>query len=198
MTSKPVENSLGGRRLLSVPEETTLKITDTGGNEDNPSNDSKSADEATNVAEIHEQEAVSAVPVTEIKLLPEAGKLCVNPEAVTKAEPVTASKQISLWILRTSTQDIHQEWSAVGSIKNMIGMGAPGQDTLVAGSRTKEENVLRKCATDIKFRIESDCEDDDHENDSSPVSDERRRNYKKSPRSNTRDSLLKQFRMKGR
>ena len=196
MSGKPVENSLGGRRLLSVPEETTLKIT--VGEEDNPSDDSKSAEEATNDVEIHEQEAVSAVPtITEIKLLPEAGKLCVNPEAVTKAEPVTASKQISLWILRTSTQDIHQEWSAVGSIKNMIGMGAPGQDTLVAGSRTKEENVLRKCATDIKFRIESDCEDDDHENDSSPVSDERRRNYKKSPRSNTRDSLLKQFRMKG-
>ena len=198
MSGKPVENSLGGRRLLSVPEETTLKITDTVGEDDNPSNDSKSAVEATNDVEIHEQEAVSPVPITEIKLLPEAGKLCVNPEAVTKAEPVTASKQISLWILRTSTQDIHQEWSAVGSIKNMIGMGAPGQDTLVAGSRTKEENVLRKCATDIKFRIESDCEDDDHENDSSPVSDERRRNYKKSPRSNTRDSLLKQFRMKGR
>ena len=195
MSGKPVENNLGGRRLLSVPEETTLKIN--VGEEDNPSDVNKSADEATNDVEIHEQEAVSPVPITEIKLLPEAGKLCVNPEAVTKAEPVTASKQISLWILRTSTQDIHQEWSAVGSIKNMIGMGAPGQDTLVAGSRTKEENVLRKCATDIKFRIESDCEDDDHENDSSPVSDERRRNYKKSPRSNTRDSLLKQFRMKG-
>ena len=195
MSGKPVENNLGGRRLLSVPEETTLKIN--VGEEDNPSDVNKSADEATNDVEIHEQEAVSAVPITEMKLLPEAGKLCVNPETVTKAEPVTASKQISLWILRTSTQDIHQEWSAVGSIKNMIGMGAPGQDTLVAGSRTKEENVLRKCATDIKFRIESDCEDDDHENDTSPVSDERRRNYKKSPRSNTRDSLLKQFRMKG-
>ena len=196
MSGKPVENVSGGRRLLSVPEETTLRIANNLEDEDNP----ESAVEATNDVETDEQEeAASTVPVSEIKLIPDASKLGANPEAVTKAEPVTASKQISLWILRTSTQDIHQEWSAVGSIKNMIGMNGGGLDPLVSTSRTKEENVLRKCATDIKFRIESDGEDDDHENenDTSPVSDERRRNYKRSPRSNTRDSLLKQFKMKG-
>ena len=191
------ENTSGGRRLLSVPEETTLRITNNLEDEDNPSDHVKSADDATNDVETYEQEeATSPVPISEIKLIPDASKLGANPEAVTKAEPVTASKQISLWIMKTSAQDIHQEWSAVGSIKNMIGMNGGGLDPLVSTSRTKEENILRKCATDIKFRIESDCEDD--ENDTSPVSDERRRrNYKKSPKSNTRDSLLKQFKMKG-
>ena len=88
------------------------------------------------------------------------------PEPVTRAEPVTASQQISLWILRNSSQDVSSDWSAMGSIRNIISLGVGHQryDHSYTGHRdVTPDRGLRKCATDVKFRIESDCEDEDED-----------------------------------
>ena len=66
---------LGSRRLLSVPEDTTLRIP---------------GDEAS--------------PVRPVSLVSEVSEVRGYPR-LTKAEPVTASRQISLWLLRSSAQE---------------------------------------------------------------------------------------------
>ena len=66
---------LGSRRLLSVPEDTALRIPE---------------DEAS--------------PVRPVSLVSEVSEVRGHPR-LTKAEPVTASRQISLWLLRSSAQE---------------------------------------------------------------------------------------------
>ena len=77
MTSEAesVTAGLGSRRLLSVPEDTALRIPE---------------DEAS--------------PVRPVSLVSEVSEVRCHPR-LTKAEPVTASRQISLWLLRSSAQE---------------------------------------------------------------------------------------------
>ena len=65
---------------------------------------------------------------------------------IAKAEPLTASQQISLWLVRASTQDLVQELQlgAVtrGSFRNIFGTAG---DPVKAGQG--QPAALRKCET---------------------------------------------------
>ena len=98
---------LGSRRLVSVPEDTTLRIPED--------------DEVTR----SEQQPQCPPSTRPVSLISEA-EVRGHPRPVTKAEPVTASQQISLWLLRSSAQDLG-DWSAVGSLRNMLGLQSKGR-----------------------------------------------------------------------
>ena len=72
-----------------------------------------------------------------------------GPELVTVAEAVSARQQISLWLLTQTSQ----EWA--GSVRSLLGLGG--------GAGRGREVGLRKCATDVKFRIEEDSDPDTEE-----------------------------------
>ena len=72
-----------------------------------------------------------------------------GPELVTVAEAVSARQQISLWLLTQTSQ----EWA--GSVRSLLGLGGGAGRGRGAG--------LRKCATDVKFRIEEDSDPDTEE-----------------------------------
>ena len=146
--------------------------------------------------------SVTEESVTCVKLLSPEQETCVDPapgvttcvppgqcpEPVTKAEPVTASQQISLWIWRNSSQDVtSSDWSAMGSIRNIISLGVGHQrhDHTYTGHRdVSPDRGLRKCATDVKFSIESDDEDDN---------DEECDKLNKQRANKTKEKLLKQL-----
>ena len=163
VSSEP-DSLSAGRRLVSVPEDTTLRI---------PEDDE---------VQCHQVRPVSLVSEAEVR---------GHQWPVTKAEPVTASQQISLWLLRSSAQPDLGDWSAVGSLRNMLGLGQ--------GTRAKrrKESVLRKCETDVKFRIESDGEEEEEDSDveDSPGKEDRVR--KKSSVKDTQGALLKHLARKG-
>ena len=160
--AESLTGGLGSRRLLSVPEDTTLRIPEDEG-------------------------GVQCPPVRPVSLVSEASEVRGH-SRLTKAEPVTASQQISLWLLRSSAQDL-EDWSAVGSLRNMLGLGRRGKKR----ADRRKESVLRKCETDVKFRIESEEEDSDVEN--SPGKEDRIR--KKSSIKDTHGALLKHLARKG-
>ena len=110
---------LGSRRLVSVPEDTTLRIPED--------------DEVTRSEQQQPQCPPSTRPVS---LISEA-EVRGHPRPVTKAEPVTASQQISLWLLRSSAQDLG-DWSAVGSLRNMLGLQSKGRQRSKARKEAKE------------------------------------------------------------
>ena len=115
---------------------------------------------------------------------------------VTKAQPLTASSQISLWLMRASTQDIYQELGSVSrdSLRNMLWSRG---DSVAAGPA----DVLRKCETEVRFRIES--EEEDGEGTESPASHNKSNKKKKSKmkarssKNQSNDSLMKHFSVKG-
>ena len=173
VSSEP-DSLSAGRRLVSVPEDTTLRI---------PEDDT----EVTGTDERPGQ--LQCPPLRPVSLVSEAD-VRGHPRPVTKAEPVTASQQISLWLLRSSAQPDLGDWSAVGSLRNMLGLGQ--------GTRAKrrKESVLRKCETDVKFRIESDGEEEeDSDVEDSPGKEDRIR--KKSSVKDTQGALLKHLARKG-
>ena len=159
---KEPDSLSASRRLVSVPEDTTLRI---------PEDDE---------VKCHQVRPVSLVSEAEVR---------GHQWPVTKAEPVTASQQISLWLLRSSAQPDLGDWSAVGSLRNMLGLGQ--------GTRSKrgKESVLRKCETDVKFRIESEDEEEDSDVEDSPGKEDRVR--KKSSVKDTQGALLKHLARKG-
>ena len=159
---KEPDSLSASRRLVSVPEDTTLRI---------PEDDE---------VKCHQVRPVSLVSEAEVR---------GHQWPVTKAEPVTASQQISLWLLRSSAQPDLGDWSAVGSLRNMLGLGQ--------GTRAKrgKESVLRKCETDVKFRIESEDEEEDSDVEDSPGKEDRVR--KKSSVKDTQGALLKHLARKG-
>ena len=168
---------LGSRRLLSVPEDTTLRIPEDA--------------EVTGTEERPQQLLCPPVRPGSLASDPEVGG---HPRLVTKAEPVTASQQIGLWLMRSSAQDL-EDWSAVGSLRNMLGLGRRGKR--MEDQRRRKESVLRKCETDVKFRIESDGEEEEEDSDveDSPETGERVR--KKSSIKDTHGALLKHLARKG-
>ena len=127
-------------------------------------------------------------PVPEHQLLTEEDQ--DSHQRIVKAEPVTASQQISLWLMRASTQDIYQELGAMGSFRNIF---RNRTDSLKPG-------VLRKCETDVQFRIESDQEEDFEQNESPRKSVRKMRSKIKSrgSKNQSNDSLLKHFSIKGK
>ena len=171
VSSEP-DSLSAGRRLVSVPEDTTLRI---------PEDDTEvtGTDERPGQLQCPQVRPVSEAEVRGHQM------------PVTKAEPVTASQQISLWLLRSSAQPDLGDWSAVGSLRNMLGLGQ--------GTRAKrrKESVLRKCETDVKFRIESDGEEEEEDSDveDSPGKEDRIR--KKSSVKDTQGALLKHLARKG-
>lgn len=164
---------LGSRRLVSVPEDTTLRI---------PEDDEVKGSE---------QQPQCPPATRPVSLISEA-EVRGHPRPVTKAEPVTASQQISLWLLRSSAQDLG-DWSAVGSLRNMLGLQSKGRRQQ---NKMRKESVLRKCETDVKFRIESDGEEEeDSDVEDSPGKEDRVR--KKSSVKDTQGALLKHLARKG-
>ena len=124
---------------------------------------------------------------------------------VAKAEPLTASQQISLWLVRASTQDLVQELQlgsvTRGSFRNIF--RTPG-DVVKAGPG--QQAALRKCETDVRFRIEAESdqeEEDDRAGTDSPARKFkffRKKKIKKKPltsKNQSNDSLMKHFSMKG-
>ena len=164
---------LGSRRLVSVPEDTTLRI-------------------PKDVEVTRSEQQPQCPPATRpVSLISEA-EVRGHPRPVTKAEPVTASQQISLWLLRSSAQDLG-DWSAVGSLRNMLGLQSKGRRQQ---NKMRKESVLRKCETDVKFRIESDGEEEeDSDVEDSPGKEDRVR--KKSSVKDTQGALLKHLARKG-
>ena len=126
---------------------------------------------------------------------------------VAKAEPLTASQQISLWLVRASTQDLVQELQlgAVtrGSFRNIF--------RTAGGQRQGQPAALRKCETDVRFRIEaeSDQEEEEEEDQAAAASPaiinkffKKKKSRKKplsslSSKNQSNDSLMKHFSMKG-
>ena len=163
---------LGNRRLVSVPEDTTLRI-------------------PKDVEVTRSEQLPQCPPATRpVSLISEA-EVRGHPRPVTKAEPVTASQQISLWLLRSSAQDLG-DWSAVGSLRNMLGLRPQRRRE----AKMRKESVLRKCETDVKFRIESDGEEEeDSDVEDSPGKEDRVR--KKSSVKDTQGALLKHLARKG-
>ena len=115
-----------------------------------------------------------------------------------KAEPLTASQQISLWLVRASTQDLVQELQ-LGAVRNIF---------RTTGDPAKERKAgqLRKCETDVRFRIEADSDQEEEEDQTGPDSPARKykffrkkKNKKKSnaSKNQSNDSLMKHFSMKG-
>ena len=100
---------------------------------------------------------------------------------ITKAEPVTASQQMMRWLMRASTQDIRTIFRT-------------RRDSLKPG-------VLRKCETDVTFRIESDQEEEfEQQHSESPRTSLRKKRKKIKPRGSrnqSNDSLMKHFSIKG-
>ena len=121
---------------------------------------------------------------------------------VAKAEPLTASQQISLWLVRASTQDLYQELQlgtvTRGSFRNIF---------RTAGDSVKgQQAALRKCETDVRFRIEADSDQEEEEDQigtDSPVRKfkffKKKKNQKKplTAKNQSNDSLMKHFSMKG-
>ena len=91
--------------------------------------------------------------------------------------------------MTTPAQDL-EDWSAVGSLRNMLGLGRRG----IRETARRKESVLRKCETDVKFRIESDGEEDSDVEDSPGKGDRIR---KKSSIKDTHGALLKHLARKG-
>ena len=81
-------------------------------------------------------------------------------QRTTKVNQVTASQQISLWLMRASTQDLGRKMVRE-SIK-------PGR--------------LRKCETEVKFRIESDQEEEE-ENGTQEKTKKKKKKKKKQSKS---------------
>ena len=108
-----------------------------------------------------------------------------GPELVTVAEAVSARQQISLWLLTQTSQ----EWA--GSVRSLLGLGGGAGRGRGAG--------LRKCATDVKFRIEEDSDPDTEEeggHEPGPVSTgQGGQSY--SVHKTERGSLMKHFARKG-
>ena len=110
-------------------------------------------------------------------------------QRITKAEPVTASQQISLWLMRASTQDIYQDLGKMDTFRRIL--------------RSRTESVrsgeLRKCETEVKFRIESDQEDEEEEEEEEPVSLKKKRSKtnRRASRNKPNNSLMKHFGVKG-
>ena len=106
-----------------------------------------------------------------------------DPELVTVAEAVSARQQISLWLLTQTSQ----EWA--GSVRSLLGLG--GGAGRGAG--------LRKCATDVKFRIEEDSDPDTEEEGSQELgpasTGQGGQSY--SVHNTKRGSLMKHFARKG-
>ena len=124
---------------------------------------------------------------------------------VAKAEPLTASQQISLWLVRASTQDLVQELQlgsvTRGSFRNIF--RTPGD---VVKAVPGQQAALRKCETDVRFRIEAESdqeEEDDQTGTESPARKfkffKKKKNKKKplSSKNQSNDSLMKHFSMKG-
>ena len=123
---------------------------------------------------------------------------------VAKADPLTASQQISLWLVRASTQDLYQELQlgAVtrGSFRNIFRTaGDPG-------GKAGPGRALRKCETDVRFRIEADSDQEEEDDQTGPDSPARKYKFfkkkknKKKPLASinqSNDSLMKHFSMKG-
>ena len=78
----------------------------------------------------------------------------------------------------------------MGSLRNMLGLGRRGKRE----TARRKESVLRKCETDVKFRIESDGEEDSDVEDSPGKGDRIR---KKSSIKDTHGALLKHLARKG-
>ena len=122
---------------------------------------------------------------------------------IAKAEPVTASQQISLWLVRASTQDLYQELGTVtrGSFRNIFGTSG---DSVKAGQG--QPAALRKCETDVRFRIEAESDQEEEEDQTATASLSSKNKFfkkkksKKKPLSSknqSNDSLMKHFSMKG-
>ena len=107
------------------------------------------------------------------------------PEVVTVAEAVSARQQISLWLLTQTSQ----EWA--GSVRSLLGLGGGAGRGRGAG--------LRKCATDVKFRIEEDSDQDTEEEGSQELgpasTGQGGQSY--SVHNTKRGSLMKHFARKG-
>ena len=107
------------------------------------------------------------------------------PELVTVAEAVSARQQISLWLLTQTSQ----EWA--GSVRSLLGLGGGAGRGRGAG--------LRKCATDVKFRIEEDSDQDTEEEGSQELgpasTGQGGQSY--SVHNTKRGSLMKHFARKG-
>ena len=122
---------------------------------------------------------------------------------VAKAEPLTASQQISLWLVRASSQDLVQELAELGTVtrgsfRNIF--------RTAGGQRQGQPAALRKCETDVRFRIEAESdqeEEDDRAGTDSPARKFkffRKKKIKKKPltsKNQSNDSLMKHFSMKG-
>ena len=108
-----------------------------------------------------------------------------DPELVTVAEAVSARQQISLWLLTQTSQ----EWA--GSVRSLLGLRGGAGRGRGAG--------LRKCATDVKFRIEEDSDPDTEEEGSQELGPASTGQGGQSyPVHNTkRGSLMKHFAQKG-
>ena len=108
-----------------------------------------------------------------------------GPELVTVAEAVSARQQISLWLLTQTSQ----EWA--GSVRSLLGLGGGAVRGWGAG--------LRKCATDVKFRIEEDSDPDTEEEGSQELgpasTGQGGQSY--SVHNTKRGSLMKHFARKG-
>ena len=127
---------------------------------------------------------------------------------VAKAEPLTASQQISLWLVRASSQDLVQELAELGTVtrgsfRNIF--------RTAGGQRQEQPAALRKCETDVRFRIEaeSDQEEEEEEDQAAAASPaiknkffKKKKSRKKplsslSSKNQSNDSLMKHFSMKG-
>ena len=119
---------------------------------------------------------------------------------VTKAEPLTASQQISLWLVRASSQDLYQDLGTVtrGSFRNIFRSSGKG------GQR--QQAALRKCETDVRFRIETESDQEEDDDQTGPDSPSRKYKFFKkkkskkkslSSKNQSNDSLMKHFSMKG-
>ena len=142
--------------------------------------------------------------VRRLEVVPEHRPVMPEEKMVAKAEPLTASQQISLWLVRASSQDLYQELGSVtrGSFRNIF--RTPGGDSVKAGQG--QQAALRKCETDVRFRIEAESdqeEEDDHAGPESPARKfkffKKKKNKKKplSSKNQSNDSLMKHFSMKG-
>lgn len=141
--------------------------------------------------------------VRRLEVVPEHRPVMPEEKMVAKAEPLTASQQISLWLVRASSQDLYQELGSVtrGSFRNIF--RTAGDSVKVGQGQTA---ALRKCETDVRFRIEAESDQEEEEEQTATASPSSRNKFfkkkksKKKPLSSknqSNDSLMKHFSMKG-
>ena len=145
--------------------------------------------------------------VRRLEVVPEHRPVMPEEKMVAKAEPLTASQQISLWLVRASSQDLYQELGSVtrGSFRNIF--RTAGDSVKVGQGQTA---ALRKCETDVRFRIEAESDQEEEEEDQAAAASpaiinkffKKKKSRKKplsslSSKNQSNDSLMKHFSMKG-